>query len=311
MDRLNDTIQLLDSVAVQSDRNFKLFIVVERSAELERKIINYINDKQYQNMQVLYNQGPEGLSSARNLAIQQSQGDILAFVDDDAVVDKNWVHEIIKTYEEDDSVIGVTGPIIPLWEVASMSWFPPEFYWIFSCTHNDFEEKVEVRNGYGTNLSFNRKAFSQAGLFNPDFGVKGRGKKGWQEPGAEELELSLRIKDISGKRIIFNPKVKVQHRVYSYRFTTRFITKRAYWEGYAKSLLKAKHPVIKSGSSVLSTEHAVLKRILFYRVPQDLKLLFKRPVIAIRQLAVVFTVLPCVAVGYYSCTLKRGLVKQT
>ena len=260
-------------------------------------------------MSVIYNDGPQGLSSARNLAIQQSQSDIIAFVDDDALLDKHWVNEIIRNYAEDNSVIGVTGPIMPLWENDHMSWFPPEFYWIFSCTNNDPKDKVEVRNGYGTNLSFDRKAFTQAGLFNPDLGVKGRGKKGWQEPGAEELELSLRIKRISGKRIIFNPKVKVQHKVYTYRMTSQFISKRAYWEGFAKALLNSRYPASKSGANVLSTEHALLKRILFHRIPQDLKLIFRHPITGIKQLCVVFMVLSCVAAGYFNCKLKRYLAK--
>jgi glucosyl-dolichyl phosphate glucuronosyltransferase len=305
-DRFNDTVQLIDSIALQTNKNYRLFMVVERSPELAQNITEYIKEKQYSNMIVLFNEGPHGLSSARNLAIRQSQSDILAFVDDDAIVDTNWTNEIIKTFEEDSSVAGVTGPIDPLWERQSMAWFPPEFFWIFSCTYNNPKEKIEVRNGYGTNLSFKRKALLQAGLFNPDLGVKGRGKSGWQEPGAEETEISLRIKNITGKHIIFNPKVKIQHKVYAYRTKTKFIAKRAFWEGYAKALLKARHNESKSGTNVLSTEYSLLKRILFYRIPRDFMLLFKHPILAMRQLRLVFTVLSCVAAGYFTYTLKSG-----
>jgi hypothetical protein len=90
----------------------------------------------------------------------------------------------------------------------------------------------------------------------------------------------------------------VRHKVYSYRLSTGFIVKRAFWEGYAKSLLKSKHNKSKAASNVLTTEYTLLRRILFYRIPQDFKQMFKHPETSIRQLGVVFLVLLCVAAGY-------------
>jgi glucosyl-dolichyl phosphate glucuronosyltransferase len=297
-ERLKDIKQLIDSIASQTNQNFEALIVAERSIELKDTIANYIQEKGYLHIKVLFNTGPHGISAARNLAISQAEGDILAFVDDDAVVDYQWVNAIIKSFEGDESIVGVTGPIKPLWEKLSMVWFPPEFYWIFSCTSNDPAEKIEVRNGYGTNLSFDRRAFIKCGLFDPELGVKGRGKKGWQEPGAEETELSIRITKSTGKRIIFNPDVRVEHRVYSYRISNKFISKRAFWEGYAKSLLKSKLRKSGENNKVLSTEYNLLKRILFHRIPNDFILLFRTPKTAIRQMGIVCLVLPCVAAGY-------------
>ena len=122
----------------------------------------------------------------------------------------------MKTYAQDSSVIGVTGPILPLWEQESMSWFPRELYWIFSCTYWDMAEKTEVRNGYGTNLSFRREAFNSGERFRTSLGVKGGGQRGWQEPGAEEVEFSLRVRRKTGKHIVYNPRVRVKHKVYRY-----------------------------------------------------------------------------------------------
>jgi glycosyltransferase involved in cell wall biosynthesis len=297
-ERLSDIQHLIDSMAVQTSKNFETLIVAERSLDLKNKIEIYVAEKHLFGVKVLFNEGPHGISAARNLAINQAEGDILAFVDDDAVLNDHWVEEILKTFQEDNTVVGVTGPISPLWEKASMAWFPPELYWIFSCTANDPPQKVEVRNGYGTNISFDRQSLINCGLFNPELGVKGRSKNGWQEPGAEETILSIRIKEITGKRIIFNPCVRVQHKVYSYRISIGFIIKRAFWEGYAKSLLKSKQNKSKATVNVLTIEYTLLRRILFYRIPHDFKQLFKHPKISIRRLGVVSLVLVCVAAGY-------------
>ena len=306
MDRFKDLTELLASVQVQAYKNVEMLIVVERSPQLAERIREHRLERKYPDMRVLYREGPPGVSSSRNLAIGRAKGDIVAFVDDDAVLFPDWAEETAKTYNEDSTVIGVTGPILPLWEKESMRWFPREFYWIFSCTYWDMTEKTEVRNGYATNLSFRKEAFKSEGLFLTSMGVKGRGQRGWQEPGAEETEFSLRVRQRTGKRILYNPKIKVQHRVYGYRMTAEFITKRAYWEGYAKALLKHLHS--SSGeTAVLSTEYSLLRRILFRLIPQMVGRLFRQPLVALRQLWLTLTVLSCVAAGYIRCELSRLL----
>ena len=50
--------------------------------------------------------------------------------------------------------------------------------------------------------------------------------------------------------------------------------------------------------AVLSTEYELLRRILFKLLPKILIRLFRQPVIALRQLWVMITVLSCVAFGY-------------
>jgi glycosyltransferase involved in cell wall biosynthesis len=297
LDRLQDVIELLDSIQAQTYKNIETLIVTERSPKLAGSIKKYIADEGYLHMQVLYNEGEWGASAARNLAIGQAKGDIVALVDDDALLFPDWAEETVKTYAEDGSLIGVTGPILPLWEEPA-GWFPRELYWIFSCTYWDMTDKTEVRNGYGTNLSFCREAFDSGERFKTSLGVKGRGQRGWQEPGGEEVEFSLRVQRKTGKRIIYNPQVRVKHKVYRYRLTAGFIAKRAYWEGYAKAMLNRWYR--PGGKAVLSTEYELLRRILFRLLPQIANRLFRQPLIALCQLWVVLMVLTCVAGGYLS-----------
>ncbi len=305
-ERLKDVTELLDSIQAQSYKNIEVLIVAERSLELANSIRSYVEEKGYPDIQVLYNQDEWGSYSARNLGIEQAQGDIIAFIDDDALLLPEWAEETAKAYAEDSSIIGLTGPILPLWERDSMAWFPKEFYWIFSCTYWDWTEKTPVRNGYGTNISFRREAFDSCGLFKSSLEVKGQGKSDWQRPGAKETEFSLRVTRETGKRIIYHPNIRVRHKVYRYRLSTNFIAKRAYWEGYAKALLnKWYHP---SNKKVLSTEYSLLGRILFNFLPYSLGLLFKHPIIALRRLWVCLLTLSLVATGYVSYILRNLLV---
>lgn len=301
LERLRDITELLDSVSAQTYHNIETLVVAERSPELASSISGYVKEKGYGNIRVLYNEGDWGSYSARNLGIEQAQGDVLAFIDDDALLFPDWAEETARNYAEDDSVIGLTGPILPLWEHESMSWFPRELYWIFSCTYWDWSEKREVRNGYGTNISFLREAFDVCGLFKNSLETSEQGKSDWQRPGAKETEFSVRVTQKTGKRIVYNPDIRVKHKVYRYRLSTGFIAKRAYWEGYAKAWLNRWGR--SSNRQVLATEYELLRRIFLNLLPSSLALLLRRPIVALRRLWVTALVLSCVSGGYIGYNL--------
>jgi len=307
IDRFGDLTELVDSIQSQTYNNIETIIVAERSHELFHKIRAHVEVKGYSNIQILFNEGEWGAAAARNMGIMQACGNILAFVDDDALLFPHWAEEIVKTYEEDGSIIGIAGPILPLWQDEPKDWFPREFYWIFSCTYWDWTEKVEVRNGYLTNMSFRREAFDLCGLFQEELGAKGGGESGKHELVGEETEFSIRVKEKTGKIIIYNPEVKVRHRVYSYRFTWKFITKRAYWEGYTKAMMTKTYGSRNRSDNVLITEHDLLRRILFKLIPAELKLFIRKPLLALRKLWITFVVLFCVAFGYYSYSFGHAL----
>ena len=295
MDRFKDIIELLDSIQVQSYKKIETIVVADGAPELAEKIKNHIHQRGYSDILVLCNEEKRGLSSARNLGIGQASGEIVAFVDDDAILFPDWAEETAKAYAEDSSIIGLTGPILPLWEDKSMSWFPREFYWIFSCTYWDWTEPTEVRNGYGTNISFRREAFDLCGLFSTEIGgVQGRRLHG------EEVELSLRMKRKTGGKIVYNPEVKVEHKVYKYRLKSKFIARSSYWIGYTKCMLKRLYPEADEGKNLLSTEHQLLKRIFIKLFPSILKTLFRNPIISWRKLQVTIIAVSFVALGYFS-----------
>ena len=60
-ERLKDVTELLDSIQAQSYKNIEVLIIAERSPELANSIRNYVEEKGYFNVQVLYNQGEWGV----------------------------------------------------------------------------------------------------------------------------------------------------------------------------------------------------------------------------------------------------------
>jgi glycosyltransferase involved in cell wall biosynthesis len=297
MDRFTDICELLDSIKVQTYPNIEIIFVVERTQELVEKIKMYVNEKSIQNIKVIFNDGEQGQSPARNYGVKYANGDIVGFIDDDVVLFPNWAEEMVKTYT-DDSIIGVTGSALPLWEDESLSWFPKEFYWIISCTAWFAEEHIkEVRSAWGMNMSFRKEAFKYC-LFSKTFGhiAKEKSKSGLVVDDAE-FSINLRLK--TGKKILFNPSVCVKHHVYSYRLSAEFIRTQSYWQGYSKAILKKAYPndVDTRG---LMREETLLGRILFRLYPQTLALFFSNPRQSLKILSLSNSVLFYVVLGYIS-----------
>jgi glycosyltransferase involved in cell wall biosynthesis len=305
MDRLKDILDLLDSIKAQTYHNIETILIVERSTELLNRLKQYVAEKAIPQAKVVFNHGERGLSAARNLGVAQASGKIVAFIDDDAFPFSDWAEQIVKTYD-DDTVIGVTGPSIPLWEDKKLAWVPEEFYWIIGGSgYNDWTTNREIRNVSGTNMSFKREAFDLCGLFLTQLGAKGGGESGKHELVGDETEFSIRVGRKTGKRILYNPRVKVQHRVYQFRVSPAFITRRAYWEGYTKAMFKRNLRDVSSADKVLRVEYQLLWRIFARLLPSILFGLISHPIIATRRLSMTSNAVLFVAAGYLHYSLQR------
>jgi len=153
-------------------------------------------------------------------------------------------------------------------------------------------------------MSFRREAFDSSGLFLTQLGARGGGETGKHELVGDETEFSIRVNRKTGKRILYNPKVKVQHRVYKYRVTPMFIARRAYWEGYTKAMFKRSYRDSNSKEKLLQVEYQLLRRIFSRLLPSILLGLFSHPIIATRRLSITINAVFFVAVGYLSYSIR-------
>jgi GT2 family glycosyltransferase len=164
-----------------------------------------------------------GLSSARNTGCNAATGDIVAYVDDDAWPDPDWLRYLALQYRRGD-LVGVGGPNLP----------PPGDGPIADCVANAPGGPVHVllddrlaEHIPGCNMSFRRDALLAVGGFDPVYRVAG-----------DDVDLCWRLQ-ARGGRIGFAPAAVVWHH--------RRNSVRTYWRqqkgyGKAEALLERKWP---------------------------------------------------------------------
>ena len=303
-ERLADIFELFDSIQGQVYSNLEVVFVAERSTELRERVESYAKQRSMTNTKVVLNDGPGGLSASRNVGVREASGDIIAFVDDDVVLFPDWAEEMVKTYDRRDSAIGVTGPGFPLWKDESQTWLPEELYWIISCTaFTGWNGAREVRSAWGMNMSFRREAFDYCS-FSEDFGQTRGGQAAWKAGPVDDAEFSINLRLRTGKAIVYNPNVRVWHKVYPYRLGFTFVRGQAYWQGYTKALLRRTYREDED-TRALVREYDLLKRILLRLLPRTFGELLRSPATARKKLAITANALFHVTLGYAAASWPR------
>ena len=230
-----------------------------------------------------------GISAARNHGIEQATGDVVAQIDDDAIADPQWVEELVSVYESTDA-IAVGGKMTPEWVAGKPEFLPEEFYWLIGVTHRGFGESgEEVRNTFGSNISFRREVITELGGFDPNVG-----RKGDAEIQAHESELCTRLRQEFGRGVVYNPNAKVAHKVFDYRTEPRWLIERAFWQGYSKRALETLLP-----DASRAEESAFLSFLLSDSIPLRVRQFLSSPsVVPISQLVWLVLLTGLVGVGY-------------
>jgi glycosyltransferase involved in cell wall biosynthesis len=261
MDRWDDICAAVASVLDQLRDGDECLLVIDYNDELRARAEAEFGG--HDAVRVLANNGPRGLSGGRNTAIEHSRGEMLAFLDDDAVADPTWLDRL-RAELVDDEVIAVGAASVPMWpDGRRPGWFPSEFYWIVGCSYTGLPTtKADVRNAFGGTMAFRRTAFDLAGNFSSSVGRVGRAAT-----GCEETELCIRMRQAKpSARIVYLPDVGIQHRVTAERLRVKYFFRRCYGEGRSKARLSR----LLGASDGLSSERSYVRQALPRGVRREL-----------------------------------------
>ncbi len=211
-----DMPDLLDSLVVQ-EPPIEIIVVDANSDDRTREIVREYS-KTYDFVKLYRRGGTRGVG--RNYGVKKAEGELLAFIDGDEIVNPFWAQEMRESAKEYDIVAGKTVQI----------------------GYHAFEklERVELYyRGYDVtypscNLLYHRNLFKKIKGFDPWFMT------------AEDIDLNFRAVRAGGK-IGYNPNAIVYHRT---RGSFYGFFKQAFWNGFGRKQLTMKHGKLWSNYSL-------------------------------------------------------------
>ena len=166
--------------------------------------------KEHKDVNFRYTKEPEqGLSASRNKGIREAKGDVLVYIDDDALVDTWYLRTVADYMAAHPEIDAVGGPIIPLYEDTQEPEWMTRYTKELLCGYLYFgaEERPFPGERYpgGGNAAYRAEVFRKVGLFNTDLGRKGDGLM-----GSEEKDIFDKMKS-QGMRFMYLPKMILHH----------------------------------------------------------------------------------------------------
>lgn len=199
-----------------------------------------------------------GAGQARNTAAEQAEGEILAFLDDDAVAEPTWIEELLKPYS-DLSVLAVGGAPYPRYEAERPSWFPLQFDWVFGCAY----EGLPTTTGpfprlIGANMSVRADVLERVGRFHSiDF---------------DDMDMCHRVAALGGPAsVVFAPSAIVRHYVPVHRTSWKYFWNRCFYVNREK--VRA-HREMGAASS-FSPDIAFVARTMTVGITRELRSVFR------------------------------------
>jgi glycosyltransferase involved in cell wall biosynthesis len=250
--RWGDLCQSVESVLAQDFTASNVVVVIDHCPELYQMARDRFGSDE--RVTVLENNKDRGLSGARNAGVDAADGDVIAFVDDDAVAEPGWARALMRHYRH-ERVAGVGGYASPVWPEHRPTWMPTEFDWVVGCSYTGQPTQLAaVRNPLGCNMSLRRSVLDTVGGFRSEVG-----RVGSHPVGGEETELCIRVgaKDPSAM-ILFDPEARVRHNVSTERTTLRYFRRRCFHEGMSKAVVTE----LVGAPKALTTERAYTLSVL-------------------------------------------------
>lgn len=286
IERWTDLVAAVSSLQRQTFSSTEIIIVVDHNEALLARV-----RAELPGITALANRYSRGLSGARNSGVEEAAGEVVAFLDDDAIAASDWLERLATGYA-DENVTGIGGAVIPLWEGGRQpGWFPSEFLWVVGCSYVGQPTRLApVRNLIGANMSYRRAAMSAVEGFR-----EGLGRIGRRPLGCEETELSIRIMNrFPEGQVLYDPEARVQHRVPKIRMRPAYFIERCYAEGLSKALVTR----LVGSSSGLSSERTYTFQVLPRGVITGLRSGLRGDLAGFGRAAAIVVGLAATTVGY-------------
>jgi len=229
------TLESLRSLRCPRGIDYEILVVNNNSSDHTPQIIERYATILGPRLRSVF-EGQQGLSHARNRALREARGEVLCFLDDDALADQNWLAGHLRVYQRCANIVAVGGKIQLLWPKGQSrpKWLSAHLDGYL--TGLDLGSSSQLMRypayPYGCNMSVRRPMAEKVGGF-----CSRLGRKGSSLVSNEEKHFFYKIHLLEG-HVIYAPKALVFHMVSLERLQKRFFLKRGYAQGISDIVLQ-------------------------------------------------------------------------
>jgi glycosyltransferase involved in cell wall biosynthesis len=218
---LPDLLTSLEHMRIPDGIQWEIAVVDNNSTDSTKEAAQQFIQKASLPLRYIF-EPMQGSSFARNRGVTETQGSILAFLDDDETVDRSWLVALHDAYTK-FQCSGVGGRVIAKWIFPCPDWYTLEGPYRIVGPTSEHDLGSEYRE-YSTrtllpvtaNFSVKRKCFLKHGYFRTDMGPVGD-----NYVMGEDAEFCLRLIK-GGERLIYSPQAITYNVVHKDRVTKKY-----------------------------------------------------------------------------------------
>jgi len=221
----------IDSLLAQTLDNIEVIVVDNASNDTTAEVVQQrLSDPR---LRYVY-EATLGLSTARNTGANAANGDILAYLDDDAVASPQWLASLLEVYEDNDKVAIAGGKVTLLWPPGISQ--PPA--WLSNDLASglgayDLGDQVQyIKNPSltprGLNYSLRKTFLDSVGGFDVNLGRVGKNLLSNEELHMTQLALK------NSWHVVYVPNALAAHNVAPARLKPGWFLSRSWWQGISE-----------------------------------------------------------------------------
>ena len=224
----------LASLTTQSLSPEKYEVIVVDNASQD-DTVEVVRRSSTGSVSIVYCREPRvGLSQARNTGLLRATAPIVAYIDDDAEADCEWLETLAGAFDrESRRPLCVGGKVELAWEAPRPAWLPDAA--LTPLGHVDLGTEARTclsdERLFGSNLAFDRSFLLEAGGFDVRLG-----RYGSSLVSNEDIEIQIRLK-VRGGLVQYEPRALVQHLVTRERLRFAWFVRRTYAQGVSDAVL--------------------------------------------------------------------------
>ncbi len=220
----------IDSLLGQAYPAYEIIVVDNASTDATKAVV----DARLPHSRLTYvYEATLGLSAARNRGAALAQGDILAYLDDDAEASPQWLAALAEAFSLHPQAAIAGGQVSLIWPPGASSprWLSPTLSESLGAYDLGSALRLITDPGQtprGLNYAVKKGFLDGVGGFDPQLGRVGKNLL-----SNEELHLTQQAL-ASGFEVLFVPQAQVGHHVAPERLNPGWFLRRSWWQGISE-----------------------------------------------------------------------------